>query len=102
MDRQLRHPSIIGHLPLQWMPTPAATTTTTIVRAREVVLEEVAAVTQDAMATGTRSLSTRLSTVQEKGSSEVAGGAAGRGTKPQDQQTRHADGDRGPGWHCYE
>ncbi len=84
------------------MPPPAATTTTAFVRAGEVVLEDVAAETQDAMAAEARSLLTRLSMVQEKGSSKVAGGAAGRGTKPQDQQTRHADGDRELGWHCVE
>ncbi len=56
MVRHLRHPSNIDHLPLQWMPTPAAITTIPIVRAGEVVLEEVAAVTQDAVAVKTRYL----------------------------------------------
>ena len=66
MVRQLRHPSIIDHLPLQWMPTPAAITTITIVRAGEVVLEVVAAETQDAMAAEARSPLTKVSMVQEK------------------------------------
>ena len=66
MVRQLWHPSIIDHLPLQWMPTPAAITTIMIVRAGEVVLEVVAAETQDAMAAEARSLSTKLSMEQEK------------------------------------
>ena len=66
MERQLRYPSISGHLPLRLMPKPAATTTTTIVRAGEMVLEDVAVDTQDATAAEARSALTKASMAQEK------------------------------------
>ena len=66
MDRQFRHHSISDHLPLQWMPTPAATTTITIVPTGEVELGDVAVETQDAKAAGARSPLTNVFMVQEK------------------------------------
>ncbi len=68
--------------------------------AEEVAQEDAATKTLEVRGTEAGSTSTKVSMGQEKGSSEVAGAAGRRGTQPQDQPTRQANGDRGLGWHC--